>query len=303
MRIAILGATGHLSKCVFWSFFQDSEVEFFLFSRSKIRAEIFYGQFVNAKIKYFDDYQMFHAFDYDLIFNGIGSWDSKDQPSNSIFSITEYYDNLIMTYQKAHPQSMSIHVSSGAAYANPFSTPANENTQTEIMINQIVEKDFYSIAKINSEAKHRAFPELNIVDIRLFGFFSRYMSLEYTYLLSSLIRSVKNHQTFKMIKDDFWRDYIHMDDFSLLLHEIIKTKKLNIAIDVRSKLPISKNELVHFFIEKYGLKVEENIATKISKTGIKPFYYSEQKNDFYIPRYTSLEAVESELIFFMEETL
>lgn len=302
MRIAILGATGHLSKCVFWSFSKDSDVEFFMFSRSKNKAENFYRQFTDAKIKYFDDYQMFRAFDYDLIFNGVGSWDSKDQPSNNIFKVTESYDNLIMDYQATHPQSVSIHVSSGAAYANSFSIPASKSTQTEIIINQISEKDFYSIAKINSEAKHRAFPEMNIVDIRLFGFFSRYMSLEYPYLLSALIQSTKQHKVFKMVKDDFWRDYIHMDDFSLLLHEILKQKKINMAIDVRSRLPISKSDLVHLFIEKYGLEVQENISTEISKTGIKPYYYSLQKNDIYTPRYTSLETVESELKYFMEET-
>lgn len=301
MRIAILGATGHLSKCVFWSFSKDKDVEFFLFSRSKINAENFYRRFSDTTINYFDDYQMFHRFDYDLIFNGIGSWDSKDQPSNHIFHVTEYYDNLILYYQESHPQAISIHVSSGAAYSNSFSSPAEENSQTAIMINHIVEKDFYSIAKINSEAKHRSFPEMNIVDIRLFGFFSRYMSLEYPYLLSALIQSTKEHKLFKIVKEDFWRDYIHMTDFSLLLHSIVERKRINMAVDICSKLPISKSDLIHLFMGKYGLKVQEDTSAKVSKTGIKPFYYSIQKNDLYIPQYTSLEAVENELKYFMEE--
>lgn len=297
MKIAILGASGHLARCAFWAFAQDRESEFFLFSRSKDRLEQLYSNSAQTRKTCFNGYQMFPLFDYDLIFNGIGSWDSQDQESNRIFQVTEFYDNLIMDYQSAHPESVSVHISSGAAYANDFQQPVDHDTRTAIAINQVTVGDFYSAAKINSEIKHRAFSELNIIDIRLFGFFSRYMSLEYPYLLSALIRSVKENRVFTVVADEFWRDYIHMDDFSVLLHSIAN-HKINTAIDVRSKAPISKTELIQLFVKKYNLQVEINSNRAVSKTGIKPYYYSKQQNDIYVPRYTSLEAVEHELDFF-----
>ena len=298
MRIAILGASGHLAKCAFWAFAQDKENEFFLFSRSKARLEQIYSQFSKVHKTYINDYQMFDRFEYDLIFNGIGSWDSRDQKSNNIFQVTESYDNLIMHYQSTHPDSVSIHISSGTVYANDFQQPVDYETKTSIAINQVAVGDFYSAAKLNSEVKHRAFPDLHIVDIRLFGFFSRYMSLEYPYLLSALIRSAKENRSFKVVKEDFWRDYIHMDDFSVLLHNIV-SRKINAAIDVRSKAPISKAELIRLFVERYALEVETDPSVTRSKTGIKPYYYSMQQNTIYVPQYTSLEAVEHELNFFM----
>lgn len=299
MRIAILGASGHLSKCAFWALAQDKENKFFLFSRSKTRLQQLYSQFPQSKKMYFEGYERFTEFDYDLIFNGIGNWDSKDQESNHIFQVTEYYDNLIMDYQTIHPKSISIHISSGAAYANDFKHPVDNDTKTAICINHFTVGDYYSIAKINSEAKHRAFSNLNIVDIRLFGFFSRYMSLEYPYFLSGLIRSAKEHHTFKAVGGDFWRDYIHMDDFAILLHKIAEQKVINTAIDAWSKAPISKNEIIRLFVEKYNLQIETDMAGKISKTGLKPYYYSKQQNDIYIPKYTSLETIEHELDYFM----
>lgn len=298
MKIAILGATGHLSKCAFWSFSQDREDEFYLFSRSKIRAEQYYASFPQVRKTCFDGYAAFPGYEYDLIFNGIGSWDSRDQESSRIFQVTEVYDNMIMNYQSAHPETTSIHISSGAAYAGDFQRPVNHDTKASIDINQVTVGDFYSAAKINSEIKHRAFSNLSIVDIRLFGFFSRYMSLEYPYLLSAMIRAVKEKRVFKAVEGNFWRDYIHMDDFSALLHGIA-SRKINAAIDVRSKAPISKNELIQLFVEKYGLQVEVDTSVTLSKTGLKPYYYSEQKNDIYVPQYTSAEAVEHELDFFM----
>lgn len=300
MKIAILGASGHLARCAFWALTQDDGNESFLFSRSKAKLEQMYSQVPQVRKIYFDGYQMFSKFEYDLIFNGVGSWDSKDQASSNIFRVTEYYDNLIMEYQSTHADTISIHISSGAAYTNDFKKPVDHDTRTAIAINQITVGDYYSVAKLNSEAKHRAFPEMNIVDLRLFGFFSRYMSLEYSYLLSALIKAAKNNRVFKTVNGDFWRDYIHMDDFSALLHGIAARKMINTAIDVRSKAPISKNELIQLFVDKYGLQIETDGAVAISKTGLKPYYYSNQQNDIYMPKYTSLEAVEHELKYFME---
>ena len=40
----------------------------------------------------------------------------------------------------------------------------------------------YALSKINSEIKHRKLKHLNIIDLRLFSFFSRFMNLKSKFL-------------------------------------------------------------------------------------------------------------------------
>jgi len=297
LKIAILGATGHLSKCAYWVYSKDKHNDIFLFSRSPEKLKdicLFHGGKIILK-----PYGEFANENYDVIFNGVGVWDTPDSKPCEIFPVTECYDNMILEYQKTHAKCVSIHVSSGAAYASGYNKAVNADTRTQLAINNFTLGNYYSIAKIHSEAKHRAFNDLNIVDIRLFGFFSRFMSLDYSYMLGGLINAVKSGKTFKVISENFWRDYIHMNDFAALLNSISTSGKLNTAIDLRSKKPISKDELIHLFANKYGLKYEVDRNVKRSRTGVKPYYYSTMENSVYSPRYTSLETVESELKYFL----
>jgi len=300
MKIAILGANGHLAKCAAWVFAKKPGNELFLFSRSPDRAREandFVGTDSHIELC---EYSQFNDYEYDLIFNGVGTWDSKDQAAKTVFQVTEYYDGLILTYQTRRPETKAIHISSGAAYGGSFAEPVNDKTESRIALNDIAIGDYYSAAKVNSEVKHRAFADLNIVDIRLFGFFSRYMSLDYSYLLSALINAARSGSVFCTVREEFWRDYIHLEDFANLLMEIARCEHINTAIDVRSARPIAKSELIKLFIDSYGLKVQFNEAIQLSKTGIKPYYYSLRSNDVYVPQYTSLDTVKTELAYFME---
>lgn len=300
MKIAILGANGHLAKCAAWVFAQRPETELFLFSRSPSQIVIPSDVIENGVYIRLCEYSQFNDFEYDLIFNGVGMWDSKEQASNTVFQVTEYYDGIILDYQASRPLTKSIHVSSGAAYGGSFERPVDSETESRLELNRIKTGDYYSVAKINSETKHRAFSNLNIVDIRLFGFFSRYMSLSYAYLLSGLINAAKSGNIFYAIKDEFWRDYIHLNDFADLLWGVANAEHINTAIDVRSAKPIAKSEIIQFFVDNYGLKVQVNEEVRLSKTGVKPYYYSLRLNEVYTPKYSSLETLKTELAYFME---
>lgn len=300
MRVAILGASGHLSQCAFWVFFQNPNNEIFLFSRSPEKLhQIKQYQEISTKQVYFKEYTQFNTSDYDVIFNGVGVWDTPGSDPRNIFAATEHYDDLIIQYQKKHPGSISIHISSGAAYATDYMNPIHYGSKTLLDINHISTGDYYSIAKINSEAKHRAFDGLNIVDIRLFGFFSRFMSLEYHYFLSAIIKAIRNKVEFTTVRENFWRDYIHMDDFLSLLHGIAFAPKINMSIDVRSSMPVSKNELLQWFMENYDLKVCNDDTIAVSMTGIKYQYFSEIENAIYTPQYSSKQTIENEIKYFL----
>jgi len=300
MRIAILGATGHVSKCALWVWAHNQNNEFFLFSRSKEKLMWFKSEYPQLNIHLCEGYEDFEKNFYDVIFNGTGFWDMPESVSKEMFVLTETFDNMILEYQKQHPNTKAIHISSGAAYANDFKQPISEDSKTELNINYIQIGDYYSVAKINSEAKHRAHSELSIVDIRLFGFFSRFMSLEYRYLLSAMIKSVLERKTFICTGDNFWRDYIHMNDFMELLNGICERDYINESIDVRSLNPISRDEIFDIFINDYQLYVAvEQDESYISKTGVKPYYYSTISNSVYTPKYSSKETLRDELAFFL----
>ncbi len=300
MRIAILGATGHISKCALWAYSINPENEFYLYSRNKDKLEQMANGLTGLKYHLIEGYNSFAQHKYDVIVNGTGFWDNPDSNPMDVFFLTEKFDNMIIQYQIDNPKSISIHISSGAAYHNDYQVPVDDNTCSLININKVTKGEYYSTAKINSEIKHRAYSNLNIVDLRLFGFFSRYMSLEYNYLLSAMIRSVKEKSIFTCTGPNFWRDYIHLEDFRTLLEGISCTSHINLGIDIRSAKPISRDELIAFFQKEYGLSVKWNDdASLLSKTGSKPYYYSTRKNPIYEPQYSSLDSIKAELEFFL----
>ncbi len=297
MKIAILGATGHLARCAFRAFSMDGPHEFYLFSRSADRLAAMYAG--SEQTVRMGSYRDFPEGVYDIIFNGVGCWDDGGTPPRSIFSVTEEYDALILRYQLRHPDARAVHVSSGAVYGGSFSEPVSESTKALIPVNALREGDFYQAAKLNAEAKHRAFPELGIVDLRLFGFFSRFMSLDYGYFLSAAIRSAREGKVFRQVPGEFWRDYIHPEDFAALLRAAAYGERINAAVDVRSAKPISKSEIIELFVSRYGLRVETDPQVPVSRTGAKPFYYSTRENPLYTPLHTSLETLRDELHYFM----
>lgn len=300
MRIAILGATGHVSKCALWAYSNNPENEFFLFSRSKDKTERMMKGFSGLSYRIIEGYELFAQNKYDVIFNGTGFWDGPDANPLDMFYLTEKFDNMIIQYQIDNPECISIHISSGAAYLNDYKVPIDDDTYSRLNINSIGKGDYYSVAKINSEVKHRAYAGLNIVDLRLFGFFSRFMSLEYKYLLSAIISCIKEHRRLTCVGSNFWRDYIHLEDFRTVLEGISNQSRLNIGIDIRSTNPISRDDMVSLFQNEYGLMVEwKDDDSLVSKTGNKPYYYSTRRNPIYEPTYSSIESIKTEVKYFL----
>ena len=158
-KIAILGANSHIAKGLIEQFFVDGSYELFLFGRTIQRIE----SFVNivkrgSSINHIHEYDLFSKYDYDVIINcvGLGTPVSLKAQIRDIFSITEKYDNMVFDYLRNVPSSLYINLSSGAVYGNNFVKPVNLATCSLININSISEGDYYGIAKLNSEIKHRS---------------------------------------------------------------------------------------------------------------------------------------------------
>lgn len=226
---------------------------------------------------------------YNVVINCIGN--ARDP---HIVETTVKFDSLILDYVQNIPETKYIFFSSGAAYGIEFGSPADWHTPAVVDINQIPNR--YASAKLMAELRHRALPDLPIVDVRLFSYFSETVNPEAGLLMSQVVKCIQNKLRMNVQTDLMIRDYIGADDLANLIQKIINAPAVNMVIDVVSKETISVNELVAEMMERYGLKVVREAPQECFKstTGIKPRYYSENRAYEHFgwnPTLTSLETI------------
>lgn len=301
-KIALLGATGYIGRSLLAEFFDDKDkVQLFLFSRSKDKIK----NLIKVKPKGYKvtacSFNKFNSLDYDVIINCTGIGDPmilKKEPGD-IFKITEEIDNMILKYLSRKPKTLYINFSSGAVYGRDYKKAINSETKSVLNVNNISVSEYYSIAKINAEAKHRSMPILNIVDLRVFAFFSRFVNIDSGFLMSEMINCIKNKKVFKTNDENIIRDYICPKDLFSIIRAVIKKQKINDFFDVYSLKPVSKFELLSFLEKKYGLKyiIKKSLRSD-NKIVSKNVYYSKDRKLKDIgcsPRFSSLKGIEFEI--------
>jgi len=208
---------------------------------------------------------------------------------------------MVLEYLKHHKKTKYIFLSSGAVYGGNYQEPVDENTVATVDINNLVSTDWYAISKLYSEAKHRSMPELSIVDVRVFNYFSHTQDMNARFLITDIVRAIKNKEVFKTSADNIVRDFITPSDFYGLIQAIIDFKPTNIALDCYTKSPVSKFDLLAELENKLGFKYETNKDVDIvNATGIKTNYYSTNKmakQVGYTPVNTSLGGIFKEINF------
>ena len=306
LNIAIVGCTGHVGKNLIYYFGRETHFELFLFSRDKKRIS---NCLQRCKIK--DSvssrtYDEFSKLDYDVIINCIGISDPAKIESEGklILKLTDDIDSLILEYLKNYPNTKLINFSSGAVYGEEINSPIDDTTLQKNLQECDISSP-YTIAKIKSEIRHRDLDKLNIVDLRLFSFFSRFMDLNSRFLISEIISSIKQNKKLVTNEFDFYRDYIHPKDLFSLLKKCINKNPINDVFDLYSKKPIGKFELLNSLKDNNGLKDEINPNSGLSSpTGFKKNYYSVSRKAKllgYEPQYSSIETVVNELKYFNSE--
>lgn len=296
-KIAILGATGHIAKSLIESFCRTNKYELFLFARSLDRLNKFLSSIQGNNAVSSMMFSDFNRADYDVIINcvGIGDPGKLKIAGDSIFRLTETFDNMVLDYLKFHTTAIYINFSSGAAYGTDFSVPVDEFSCNNLDINHIAPSDFYGIAKINSEAKHRAMANLNIIDLRVFGFFSRFIDIESQYFMNEVISCIKNDKEFITRRKNIIRDYVHPQDLMSLIEKCINKQDFNEVFDVYSLKPVTKFEILDYFTTQYGLKYSiKSDINVLTATGTKDNYYSNNKKAEkigYFPQFTSMDSI------------
>lgn len=298
MRIAILGSTSQIAKDLIKSFSMSGEHELTLFARRR-EAVVAWLNEVNIDkawtVAGYADFHASHYFDAVINFVGVGNPAQAAAMGASIFEITQHYDELALAYVKAHPQCRYIFLSSGAAYGSTFDEPVNENTVARIPIDNLKPQDWYGVAKLYAECRHRALAHLPIVDIRVFNYFSHTQDMDARFLITDIFRSIRDKSVLKISADVNVRDYLHPTDFYQLIHKIIDAPATNAVVDAYSKAPIDKPTLLASMQERFGLEYEIVCYGKeINATGLKTHYYSVNRmaNKFsYLPKLTSIEGL------------
>lgn len=251
MKIAILGSNSQVARSLLpYMLYQDLK----LFCRAM------------------DNYKKFGKEQYDMVINCVGVAKPKEMVrlGDKVIGISEKYDLMVLKYLKRFPETLYISLSSGIVVERGIASP-------------------YKTAKQYQEIRHRDLFTHNIIDVRLYSFFSKYIDLNAGFLISEMVRCLKKKEVFRCTRDNLVRDYIHPYDLARL---ILSQKTGNKSIDAYSKKPISLNVLLGIFQER-GLKVE--LAEPVdSPTGKKLEYIPHEKGDFK-PRYTSQETVQMEL--------
>lgn len=304
--IAILGGTSHISKDLIVRFGQDTDCHVTLFNRNAAKATRFIDDsFAKAldrsRIEVRDGFDSFLDGRFDVVINctGAGTRRSLRGEYWKWFAVTEEFDNLALRYlREINKECLYISFSSGMIYGRPPPAEIGKDSAWPIQPNNITDADYYGIARLNAEAKHRAFADLHIVDVRIFSFFSRYIDLQDNYFLIDAANAIRQKTPLKTARSNMVRDYIHPEDLYSLLRAIIRKRALNTALDAASAKPVDKEALIQWLQNRFDLQIVFSDAWSESPTGAKNRYCPPRGDAEALgcaPRYTSLETVEAEM--------
>jgi nucleoside-diphosphate-sugar epimerase len=309
MQIAILGATSQIAKDLIVAFSKQDNHELVLFAR---RPEIVMQWLASVglsgeyAVKDFAAFNTDEHFDALLNFVGVGDPAQAAAMGASIFDVTLKYDQLALNYLEHDPLCRYIFLSSGAAYGSSFEAPVDENTKATVAINNLQPQDWYAVAKLHAECRHRSLAYLPIIDIRVFNYFSHTQDMSARFLITDIVRAILDKTVLKTSADYIVRDFIHPSDFYKLVAALLASPATNAVVDCYSKAPIDKPALLTAMQENFGLQYEIiETSAGVNATGSKPHYYSlntKADNFGYQPNFTSLEGLLLEVNELLQHT-
>lgn len=271
MIVAILGATGHIGRALTYFLPKKDNIIIKCFVRNPSKMNDFLRKHaVGSEIKVCKIGDFLND-SYDAVINciGIGKNDIRE-----LFGLTEYFDNLVISYLSTHRDCKYINISSGAVYGNQFMEPAG-NKRTEIPPNDLSIKYHTTIIKLNSELKHRTFSDYYIVDVRLFSFYSRFLDEGEHYFMADILRAIKNDVPLITNDENIMRDYVAPQDLAEAVQRIMEADGANVAFDLYSTRPISKMEIIAMCQAEFHMKVQYSATSKAeAPSGEKINYYS-----------------------------
>lgn len=300
IRIAFLGATSQMARDLVASCVNDEKKQLHLFARRPDAVREWLTKSGLSGRYPVSNFSELAQYEFDAVINfvGVGNPAQLVEMGKAIFEITLRFDEMVLDYLESHPACRYLFLSSGAVYGSNFSEPARRDTPANIKINDLAQHEWYGVAKLHAECRHRAHPGLCIFDIRVFNYFSRTQDIDARFLITDMLRAIRDNTVLKTSPDFIVRDFLHPSDFHNLVNALLSAPPNNTAVDCYSKAPIDKPTLLAAMRENFGLNYEvAGQSAGINATGSKPHYYSENRRaaEFgYLPAWTSLKGVLSE---------
>lgn len=299
IKVAILGATGYIGR----SLVATASAHGFVavpFSRDIVRATEKFSSY-NIDAPPISSYDTFLDQRFDVVVNatGIGSPREINKDPTKVFSVTEAVDTLLFSYLDKHPNTRAFNISSGSVYGLSARQPIENGALSTFDPACFSSGDYYSLAKLHSEAKHRALSDYHIVDLRVFAFISRWLDSKETFFIAEVANCLLSDKVFYTRQDDMVRDYCTADDLWEVIEFLCDRPAQNAAFDMSSKSPVAKFELLDHLSQKFGLKYEVSKGlSDQSPTGQKNAYYSKADALIklgFVPGHTALDNVVREL--------
>lgn len=307
MKLAILGATSQISKDLVCSFLRNDDCSIKLFARRPQAVNDWLNSIgLNGKyiVGDLDDFTQDQEFDSIINFVGVGNPAQVGVIGSSILDTTFKYDTMALEYLKYHPNCRYIFLSSGAAYGSSFTEPAQQDGCAVFPINNIQPQDWYGVAKLHAECRHRALSKFHIVDLRVFNYFSHTQDMSARFLITDIVRSIESRMPLVTSSNYMIRDFLNPIDFHQLVRKVLLAVPTNIAVDCFTLKQIEKTELLNAMKDRFGLEFEvTNSGGGVNATGAKPLYYSlnRKAEQFgYYPTLTSLEGISKEVELYLQ---
>ncbi|MDR9874057.1 NAD-dependent epimerase/dehydratase family protein [Pseudomonas allii] len=303
MHIAIFGANSQIAKDLIRSLVADKDCRLSLFLRDKNKLDTSALTSAHKKkvnVFQYADFNTKTHFDAIINFVGVGDPALAVKMGSAIFEVTYEYDKLALDYLKTNNKCRYLFLSSGAAYGCNFDAPVNAQSLALFDLNNLKATDWYAIAKFYAEARHRTYTDLNIIDVRVFNYFSQSQDLSARYFITDALRAIHENTVLTTSALNMYRDYITPVDFySLIVNALMCSGNINLAVDCYTKGPTDKFSILNHLHKKFGLQFTvEGAPPAVNATGTKQHYYSENKVAAtlgYRPYFNSLDGLTHEI--------
>lgn len=305
MRMALLGASGYIGRSLLHECTSRGFMDVVPFTRDAQKTTSVWERYGVAVTFPPREYKRFHEETFDIVVNatGVGSQRALRHDPTGVVRTTMEMDERLYRYMDEYPHTRVFNLGSGAVYgANAGSAIVNETSAT-FFPNRLSARDCYALAKLLSEAHHRALSSRAIVDLRVFSFFSRFVDIEDTFFLSEVAACLRQRRVLKTSAEDMMRDFTTAREILDVILFLCTRDPVNAAFNLESKAPASKFEILSHLSKTFGLRYEvEKGIGQGSPTGTKHAYYSMTGTLSALgfpSRESSLEAIDREMRMFL----
>lgn len=268
--IAILGATGYIGRSYARALAAEASPALALFARDPRKLE---NEAWPARVE-LRDLRDFRADRFSLVVNAIGAGDPARVAAmgQDVFQVTSTWDERVLATMA--PETRYVFLSSGAVYGSASPGGITADSAVCLPVNGLEQVAPYTMAKLHAEARHRHLPQRSILDLRVFGYAELGLDLGSTFFLADLARAVIARTTFVTSPNDMIRDYAGARELGALVAAWESAGAPNRALDLYTRAPVAKFDLLDAARERYGFDVDASGCVADSPTGTKPFYAS-----------------------------